>query len=87
MRVTLSIPTLEIALTELREIRKELSKMAISQAQFDVDLKALTDAITALIAAVEALPKGDLSAEDQSVIDAAAAVQAELNKIVPPPVP
>lgn len=69
---------------KLDDIRRRLIKMSASQEQFDADLKTLTDSIVTLIAAVEALPKTDLTAEDQAVKDAAAAVQAELEKLNPP---
>jgi len=61
--------------------------MAISQEQFDADLAALVTSIGALITAVDNLPKPtdpDFTAEDQSVLDAAASVRAELDKLNPP---
>jgi chromosome segregation ATPase len=70
------------------EIIRRLQAVAISQEQFDTDLKALTDSITALIAAVEAAiaakPPADLTAEDQAVQDAAQQVSDELAKLNPP---
>jgi hypothetical protein len=73
---------------QLQRIERKLNAMAITQDQFDTDLKALTDGITALIAAVEAAiaarPPADLTAEDTAVQEAAAAVADEVAKLAPP---
>lgn len=71
---------------KLDDLKRRLIKMSVDQAQFDADLKILTDAIVALIAAVDKLleSKTDFTAEDTAVKDAAAAVAAELEKINPP---
>ncbi len=62
--------------------------MAITQDQFDIDLKALTDSIGTLIAAVDAalanIAPADLTAEDTAVQAAAASVADELAKLTPP---
>ncbi len=75
----------------LREIDERTEKMAIDQTTFDTDLAALVDAINTLITAVNAAiaskPAADLTAEDQSVQAAAAAVAAELAAVTPPPAP
>ena len=76
---------------QLNRIESKIDKMAISQAQFDTDLKALLDSVGQLIIAVDAalanVPKADLSAEDQQVQAAAASVMAELAKLQPPASP
>jgi len=74
----------------LTEIRKEIKRMAIDQATFDTDLAALITAFGTLITAVDALiasKQTDLSAEDQAVKDAAAAIASELAKLNPTPAP
>jgi hypothetical protein len=81
------VASLVAVVIQLKGVRTE---MAISRAQLDQDLAALVSGITALIAAVQALPQPgdeDFTAEDGSVQQAAAAVQAELNAIQPPPPP
>jgi chaperonin cofactor prefoldin len=74
-------------LTKLDQLLKEVHKMALDQATFDTELADLVTAINALIAAVDAIPPADLTAEGQTVSDAAAAVKAELDKIAPPTAP
>ena len=72
---------------QLNRIERRIIDMAISQEQFDADLAALVTSIGALITAVDNLPKPtdpDFTAEDQSVLDAAASVRAELDKLNPP---
>lgn len=65
--------------------------MTIDQETFDTDLAALVAAIGVLIQAVDAAiaakPAADLTAEDQSVQDAAKSVSDELAKITPPAPP
>jgi len=73
---------------KLNYIIRKVDEMTVSQATFDTDLAALVAAITTLNAAVDAWiaaqPVGvDLSAEDQEVANAAAAVAAELAKVTP----
>jgi hypothetical protein len=74
---------------KLDNIGRRLEAMAIDQATFDTDLAALVQAITDLDSAVDAwiASHPDLSAEDQSVQTAAAAVSAELAKLAPPAAP
>jgi chaperonin cofactor prefoldin len=72
---------------KLDQLIKEVHKMALDQATFDTELSDLVTAINALIAAVDAIPPADLTAEGQTVSDAAAAVKAELDKLAPPPTP
>jgi hypothetical protein len=69
---------------KLDKLSKEVHKMALDQATFDTELADLVTAINALIAAVDAIPPADLTAEGQAVTDAAAAVKAELDKLAPP---
>lgn len=78
--------TLERIENKLDDLTRRITDMAIDQATFDTDLAALVQAITDLDTAVDAWVAShpDLSAEDQSVQSAAAAVQAELAKIAPP---
>ncbi len=75
----------------LDSIERTVKQMSIDQATFDTDLAALVQAITDLDNAVDAFiaskPAADLTAEDQSVQTAAAAVAAELAKIAPAPAP
>lgn len=65
--------------------------MAIDQKTFDTDLAGLLSAVQDLITAVNGIaaqPAADLTAEDQSVLDAAKSVADEINKLNPPtPVP
>jgi chromosome segregation ATPase len=77
---------------KLAQLQQEVRQMALSQADFDTQLAALVTAITQLDDAVDAFiaaqPAGvDLTAEGQSVADAAAAVAAELAKVQPAPAP
>jgi hypothetical protein len=75
----------------LRDTNRRMKAMAVDQAGFDAHLTALVDAITTLIAAVDALvaskPTVDLTAEDNSVLAASQAVADELGKLGPAPVP
>jgi hypothetical protein len=71
---------------------QEVQKMAVDQATFDTELAGLVQSITDLGTAIDAFiasqPAGvDLTAEAQSVSDAAAAVAAELAKVTPAPAP
>ena len=79
---------LEQLQNQLNRIERTLADMALDQATFDTDLAALVQAITDLDTAVDAFiaskPAADLTAEDQSVQTAAAAVAAELAKLAPP---
>ena len=63
--------------------------MPTSQAQFDADFNPFITAVQALCVAVGNLnlDPADLSAEEQAVLDSAAAVQTALNKLNPPPPP
>jgi hypothetical protein len=63
--------------------------MPVSQAQFDADFNPFITAVGALCTAVGNLnlTGDDLSAEEQAVVDSAAAVQTALNKLNPPPPP
>jgi hypothetical protein len=73
---------------KLDQLLKEAQAMALDQATFDTELADLVTAINQLIAAVDAIPPADLTAEGQAVTDAAAAVKAELDKLTPaPPTP
>ena len=76
---------------QLNRIESKIDKMAISQEQFDTDLKSLLDSVGQLIIAVDNalanVPQADLSAEDQQVQAAAASVLAELQKLQPPAPP
>lgn len=74
---------------KLDHLLQEVHRMAVDQATFDTDLAALVTAIGNLTAAVDAWVAShpDLSAEDTSVQDAAAAVAAELAKLTPAPAP
>lgn len=69
---------------QLDRIEGKVDQLTIDQATFDTDLAALVASINTLVAAVEALPQTDLTAEDQSVKDAAQAVSDELAKLTPP---
>lgn len=64
-------------------LRKEVLAMALSQADFDTELAEMVAAVDQLIAAVEAIPPADLTAEGQAVMDAAARVRAELDHLNP----
>ena len=60
--------------------------MSVNQEQFDADLQDLVQKVGALITAVNNLPPTtDFTAEDSEVKQAAADVQAELDKLNPPP--
>lgn len=74
---------------KLDHLLMEVKKLAVDQTTFDTDLAALVTAIGNLTAAVDAwiASHPDLSAEDQEVQTAAAAVAAELAKITPAPAP
>ena len=73
----------------LRDLNRKVDTIMIDQATFDTDLAALVAAIGTLTAAVDAWiaahPAVDLTAEDQSVLNASAAVAAELANITPAP--
>ena len=73
----------------LRDLNRKVDTIMIDQATFDTDLAALVAAIGTLTAAVDAWiaahPAVDLTAEDQQVQAAAAAVAAELAKVTPAP--
>ena len=75
----------------LLTLDRKVDNMAVSQEQFDTDLAALVAAIGTLTQAVDAWiaahPAADLTAEDQSVQAASAAVAAELAAITPAPAP
>ncbi len=63
--------------------------MALDQATFDAELSDLVSSIAALGDAIDAFiasqPEGvDLTAEGQSVADAAAQIAADLAKLAPP---
>ena len=79
---------LESIQQSLDELNRKVDQMAIDQQTFDTDLAALVTAINNLDTAVDALIASkwaaDLTAEDQSVQTAAAAVAAELAKLAPP---
>ena len=99
----IQIGLLLYAVFVLIQIREEVENMPITQQQFDTDLAALVAAITALgtdinnlitaIQAWQASHQGaDLTAEDQSVINAAQALAAskgtvdqEITSLTPPP--
>ncbi len=64
--------------------------MADDRAALDTNITALTTVLTNLITAIEVVlnkPPEDFTAEDTQLQTAAAAAQAELNKINPPPPP
>ncbi len=66
--------------------------MALDQATFDSELADLVTSIAALGDAIDAFiaaqPEGvDLTAEGQSVADAAAQIADDLAKLAPPPTP
>ena len=73
----------------LLTLDRKVDAMSVDQATFDTDLAALVAAIGTLTAAVDAWiaahPAVDLTAEDQSVLNASAAVAAELANITPAP--
>ena len=75
---------------KLDKLLERTHQMSVDQQHFDEHLTAFLGVVTSLIAAIEAWiathpPGTDLSAEDQAVIDAATAAQAELEKITAPP--
>ena len=72
---------------KLDDLRRRLIQLSVDQARFDTDLKALTDAVTGLIAAIETwigTHTADFTAEDQAVVDAAKQAQAEIAKLTGP---
>ena len=60
--------------------------MPVSKAQFDADFNPFITAVQALCTAVGNLDLtgNDMTAEEQAVVDSAAAVQTALNKLNPP---
>ena len=68
---------------QIHEMREEIHDLSVNQQQFDADLSSFTLAVQNLIDAVNSSlgNQTNLSAEDQQVLQASQAVQAEMTRL------